>query len=38
MYAKELNVQFLSVVGYGGLFISAIFLVRVAIHAVRKFM
>ncbi|PEJ02787.1 ABC transporter [Bacillus wiedmannii] len=38
MYAKEPNVQFLSVVGYGGLFISAILLVRVAIHAVRKFM
>ncbi|QWH28447.1 ABC transporter [Bacillus mycoides] len=34
MYAKEPNVQFLSVVG---LFISAILLVRVAIHAVRKF-
>ncbi|OOR16784.1 ABC transporter [Bacillus mycoides] len=30
MYAKEPNVQFLNVVGYGGLFISAI-------HAVRKF-
>ncbi|MBE7148905.1 ABC transporter [Bacillus mycoides] len=30
MYAKEPNVQFLSVVGYGGLFISAI-------HSVRKF-
>ncbi|MDR4173245.1 ABC transporter [Bacillus cereus] len=37
MYAKEPNVQFLSVVGYGGLFISAILLVRVSIHAVRKF-
>ncbi|KAA0793584.1 ABC transporter [Bacillus sp. RIT694] len=36
MYAKETNVQFLSVVGYGGLFISTILLVRVAIHAVRK--
>ncbi|MES9699836.1 hypothetical protein BWGOE8_20380 [Bacillus mycoides] len=35
--AKEPNNQFLSVVGYGGLFISAILLVRVAIHAVRKF-
>ncbi|MBJ8092638.1 ABC transporter [Bacillus cereus] len=31
MYAKEPNDQFLSVVGYSGLFISAI-------HAVRKFM
>ncbi|PDM37867.1 ABC transporter [Bacillus cereus] len=35
--AKEPNDQFLSVVGYCGLFISAILLVRVAIHAVRKF-
>ncbi|SDY76321.1 AarF/UbiB family protein [Bacillus sp. 166amftsu] len=35
--AKEPNDQFLSVVGYVGLFISAILLVRVAIHAVRKF-
>jgi len=35
--ATEPNDQFLSVVGYGGLFISAILLVRVAIHAVRKF-
>ncbi|PFW77420.1 ABC transporter [Bacillus sp. AFS075960] len=37
MYAKEPNVQFSSFVGYGGLFISAILLVRVAIHAVRNF-
>ncbi|RAN86705.1 ABC transporter [Bacillus sp. SRB_28] len=29
--------QILSVVGYGGLFISALLLVRGAIHAVRKF-
>ncbi|PGM95708.1 ABC transporter [Bacillus cereus] len=38
MYAKELHVQFLSFVGYVSLFISVILLVRVAIHAVRKFM
>lgn len=30
--------NFLNAVGYGGLFISAILLVRVAIHTVRKFM
>ncbi|MGG0150675.1 ABC transporter [Bacillus mycoides] len=29
--------NFLNVVGYGVLFISAILLVRVAIHAVKKF-
>ncbi|WP_255446924.1 ABC transporter [Bacillus sp. AY18-3] len=34
---KNLMFKFLSVVGYGGLFINAILLVRVAIHAVRKF-
>ncbi|QEL84827.1 ABC transporter [Bacillus mycoides] len=32
-----MRTNFLNVVGYRGLFISAILLVRVAIHAVRKF-